>query len=109
MLFSYFNKCLLDYALDVWWSVMLHNDDPTIKSFKFSLKEWVINLLPDNKFLAKKEWMTHTMKKPYTIKVKDFGNSLEVLNCYSTKMPHDDKVDTVITDTNLKATSGIQN
>ena len=109
MLFSYFNKCLLDYAPDVWWSVMLHKDDPTIKNFKFSLKEWVTTLLPDNNFLAQKEWMTHTMKKPYTIKVKDLGNNLKMLNCYQTLMPHDDKIDTVITDTNLKASSSIQN
>ena len=62
MMFSYFDKCLLDNALEEWCSVTPHDDDQTVKNFKFSLKEWFNALLPDNAFLAQKEWMTNTMK-----------------------------------------------
>ena len=103
MMYSYFDKCLLDNALEEWRSVTPHEDDQTVENFKFSLEEWFIALLPDNAFLTQKEWMTNTMKKPFTMKVKDFGNRLKTLNHYLTLMPHDDKKDTVFTDTDLKA------
>ena len=99
MMYSYFDKCLLDNALEEWRSVMPHEDDQTVKNFKFSLKEWFIALLPDNAFLTQKEWMTNTMKKPFTMKVKDFGNRLKTLNLYLTLMPHSEEKDTVFTDT----------
>ena len=47
--------------------------------------------------------MTNTMKQPYTIKAKDFGNRLITFNRYLTLMQHDDKIDTVFTDTDIKA------
>jgi hypothetical protein len=47
--------------------------------------------------------MANTIKKPYTMKVKDFGNRLKTLNCYLTLMPHNDKKDTVFMNTDLKA------
>ena len=37
MMYSYFNKCLLDNALEEWRSVTPHEDDQTVKHFKFSL------------------------------------------------------------------------
>jgi hypothetical protein len=43
------------------------------------MEEWFNALLPDNAFLAQKEWMTNTMKKPFVMKVKDFGNRLKTL------------------------------
>ena len=103
MMYSYFNKCLLDNALEEWCSIMPHDDDQTVKNFKFSLEEWFNALLPDNVFLAQKEWMTNTMKKPFIMKVKDFGNRLKTLNCFLTLMPHDDDKDAAFTDTDLKA------
>jgi hypothetical protein len=103
MMYSYFDKCLLDNALEEWRSVTPHEDDQTVENFKFSLKEWFIALLPDNAFLTQKEWMANTTKKPYTMKVKDFGNRLKTLNRYLTLMPHNDKKYTVFTDTDLKA------
>ena len=42
-------------------------------------------------------------EKPYTMKVKEFGNRLKMPNCFLTLMPHDDEKDTVFTDTDLKA------
>ena len=93
----------LDNALDEWHSVTPHEDDQMVKNFKFSLKEWFIALLPDNAFLTQKEWMANTMKKLYTMKVKDFGNRLKTLNCYLTLMPYNDKKDTLFTDTDFKA------
>jgi hypothetical protein len=103
MMFSYFDKCLLDNALEEWHSVMPHEDDQTVKNLKFSLKEWFNTLFPENAFLAQKEWMTNTMKKPFIMKVKDFGNSLKTLNYFLTLMPHDDDKDAAFTDTDLKA------
>ena len=103
MMYSYFDKCLLDNALEEWRLVMPHEDDQTVKSFKFSLEEWFNALLPDSAFLAQKEWMTNTMKKPFIMKVKDFGNRLKTLNRFLTLMPHDDDKDSAFTDTDLKA------
>ena len=82
---------------------MPHEDDQTIKNFKFSLEKWFIALLPDNAFLTQKEWMTNSMKKPFTMKVKDFANRSKTLNRYLTLMQNDDKIDTVFTDTDFRA------
>ena len=62
-MYSYFDKCLLDNALEEWRSVMPHEGDQTKENFKFSLEKWFIALLPDNAFLTQKEWMTNSMKK----------------------------------------------
>ena len=67
MMYSYFNKCLLDNALEEWHLVMPHEDDQTVENFMFSLEEWFNALLPDNAFLSQKEWMMNTMKKPVII------------------------------------------
>ena len=45
----------------------------------------------------------NTMKKPFIMKVKDFGNRLKTLNQFLTLMPHDDDKDAAFTDTDLKA------
>ena len=103
MMYLYFNKCLMDNALEEWHLVNPHKDDQTVKNFKFTIGEWLITLLPDNTFLAQKEWMTNTMRKPYIMKVKDFGNRLKTLSDFLTLMPHDEEKDTVFTDTDLKA------
>ena len=103
MMYSYFNKCLLDNALEEWHLVMPHEDDQTVENFMFSLEEWFNALLPDNAFLSQKEWMMNTMKKPFIMKVKDFGNRLKTLNRFLTLMPHDDDKDSAFTDTDLKA------
>ena len=62
MMFSYFDKCLLDNALDKWRSVTPHEDNQTVENFKYSLEEWFTALLPDDAFLAQKEWMANVMK-----------------------------------------------
>jgi hypothetical protein len=103
MMYSYFDKCLLDNALEEWRLVTPHEDDQTVENFKFSMEEWFNTLLPDNSFLAQKEWMMNTMKQPFVMKVKDFGNWLRTLNCFLTLMHHDDDKDVVFTDTDLKA------
>ena len=46
--------------------------------------------------------MTNVMQKPYSMKVKDFGNIIKTLNCFLALMPHEDQ-DFVFTDTDLKA------
>jgi hypothetical protein len=103
MMFSYFDKYLLDTTLEEWCSVMPHEDDQTVKNFKFSCEEWFNALLPNNTFLAQMEWVTNTMKKPYIMKVKDIGNRLKTLNCFLSLMPHDDEKDTAFNDNDLKA------
>ena len=45
----------------------------------------------------------NTIKKPFIMKVKDFGKRLKTLNCFLTLMPHDDDKDAAFTDTDLKA------
>ena len=47
--------------------------------------------------------MTNTMKKLYTIKVKDFGCRLNTLNHFLALMLYDDEKDKVFTDTSLRA------
>ena len=69
MMYSYFDKCLMDNALEVWWSVIPHEEDQMVKNFKFLLEEWFNALLLDNAFLAQKERITNTMKKPYIMKI----------------------------------------
>ena len=103
MMYSYVDKCLLDNALEEWQSVMPHEDDQTVKNFKFSMEEWFNAFLPNNSFLTQKEWMINTMKKPFIMKVKDFGNRLKTLNSFLTLMPHDNDKVAGFTDTDLKA------
>ena len=74
MMFAYFNKGLTDNALEEWRVVTPHKDNQTAENLKYSIEEWFITLLPNNAFLTQEEWMTNTMKKPYIMKVKDFGN-----------------------------------
>ena len=98
MMYSYFNKCHLDNSLEEWHLVTPHEDDQTVENF-----EWFNALLPNNAFLAQKEWMMNTMKKLFIMRVKDFGNRLKRLNFFLTLMPHDDDKDALFTDTDLKA------
>ena len=84
IIFSNFQKCLLDNAFEEWNLVMPHEDDQTVENFKFSLQKWFTSLLPNNSFFAQKEWMTNTMEKPYFMKVNDIGNRLKTLNCVLT-------------------------
>ena len=102
IMYSYFNMCLLDNALEEWHSVMPHDDDQAVKNFKFSMEEWFNALLPNNAFFAQKEWMMNTMKKLFIMKVKDFG-SLKTLNYFLTLMPYDNDNDMAFTDTDLEA------
>ena len=39
MMFSYFNKCLMDDVLEEWRLVTLHEDDPTTENFKYLIEE----------------------------------------------------------------------
>ena len=103
MMYSYFIKCLLDNGLEEWWLVTPHEDDQTPESFKFYLEERFSTLLPDNAFLTLKEWMTNTMKKPFVMRVKDFGNRLKTLNQLLTLIPHDKHKDMIFSDNDLKA------
>ena len=80
-----------------------HKDNQTAENFKYSIEEWFNTLLPDNAFLTQKKWMTNTMKKPYIMKVKDFGNWLKTLNYFLILMPHDEDKDKIFTDMDLKA------
>ena len=102
LMFSYFNKCLTDSALEEWQLVTPHQDDQTIENFQYFQEEWLTPLLPDNAFVSQKEGMTNVMQKPYSMKVKDFGNIIKTLNCFLALMPHEDQ-DFVFTDTDLKA------
>ena len=52
--------------------------------------------------LSQKEWMTNVMHKPYSMKVKDFGNHIKAFNCFLALMLHEGQ-DSVFTDTDLKA------
>ena len=103
MLYLHFNKCLLDNALEKWRAVTPHEEDHTEENFKYSLEEWFSTLLPDNAFLTQKEWMMNSMKKPFSMKVKDFGNRLKTLNRFLALMPHDEDKDTIFSDSDLKA------
>ena len=47
--------------------------------------------------------MTNSMKKPFGMKVKDFGNRLKTLNQFLALMPHDEDKDTIFSDSDLKA------
>ena len=55
MMYSYFNKCLMDNALEEWQLVTPHEDNLTPENFKYSLEEWFSTLLQDNAILTQKE------------------------------------------------------
>jgi hypothetical protein len=38
MMFSYFNKCLLDNALEDWWLLMPNDNDQAVKTLSSLLK-----------------------------------------------------------------------
>ena len=103
MMYSYFNKCLMDNVLKEWLLVTPHEDNQTPENFKFSLEKLFSTLLPDNAFLTQKEWMINSMKKPFGMKAKDFGNRLKTLNQFLTPMTHNKDKDTIFSDNNLKA------
>ena len=42
IMYSYFDKCLLDNALEEWRSVTPHEDDQTVENFKFSDRKSVV-------------------------------------------------------------------
>ena len=88
----------LKYGTQLHHMTLINN-----REFQVSLEEWLSTLLPNNAFLTQNEWMTNTMKKPYIMKVKDFGNWLKALIRFLTLMPHDDENNSVFSDTNLKA------
>ena len=69
MMYSNFNKYLMDNVLEVWRLVTPHEEAQMVKNFKFLLEEWFNALLLDNAFLAQKERITNTMKKPYIMKI----------------------------------------
>ena len=71
-------------------------------NFDYSQKEWLDSLFPDNAFASQKEWMRNVMCKPYTMKVKDFGNCMKSLNHCFALVPHNEQ-DSVFTITTLKA------
>ena len=100
--YSYLDKCLTDNTLEEWRSVTPHQDDQALENFKYSQEEWLTSLFPDNTFVSQKEWMAHIMCKPYTMRVKNFGNQIKILNHFLTLMPHN-KQDSTFTDTVLKA------
>jgi hypothetical protein len=102
LMFSNIDMCFTDNALEEWQLVTPHQDDQTIEKFQYFQEEWLTSLLPDNAFVSQKEGMTNIMQKPYSIKVKDFGNLIKKLNCFFALMPHEDQ-DSVFTDTDLKA------
>ena len=47
--------------------------------------------------------MTNSMKKPFGMKVKDFGNRLKTLNQFVKLMPQDKDKETILSDNDLKA------
>ena len=103
MMYSYLNKCLMDNALEERRSVTPHEDNQTTENVRFSLEEWFSTLLPDNAFLTQKEWMTNSMKKPFGMRVKDFGNRLKTLNRFLALMPHNEDNNMILSDNDLKA------
>ena len=104
LMYLYFDKCLTDNALEELHSVTLLQDDQTIENFQSSQekKEWLTSILPGNAFVSQKEWMTNVMHKPYSMKVKDFGNHIKAFNCFLALMPHDNQ-DSTSTDTDMNA------
>ena len=80
-LFNYFAKCLTMNALAEWHIVTpLAQEDCTKDSFFTVQQVWLELLLPHDAFLFQKEWMNGALKKPFTMKVQEFGNRLRVLN-----------------------------
>jgi hypothetical protein len=103
LIFSYFDKGLAHNALEEWRSVMPHSDNQTTENFDYSIEEWLISLLPDNAFVSQKEWMTNMMRKPFTMKMKYFGNHLRTLNHLLHLMPCDHDKDSSFSELDLKA------
>jgi hypothetical protein len=103
LMFSYFDKCLADNALEEWHSVTPHSDNQIEENFDVSIEEWLTSLLPDNAFVSQKEWITNMMQKPYTMKVKDFGNCLKTPNCLLHLMPHIHDEDSSFSESDLKS------
>ena len=80
-LFNYFAKCLTMNALAEWRIVTpLAQEDCTKDSFLTVQQAWLESLLPHHAFLCQKEWMNNTLKRPFTMKVQEFGNRLRVFN-----------------------------
>ena len=41
LLYSYFDKCLTDNALEEWRSVTPHQDNQTLENFRYPQEEWL--------------------------------------------------------------------
>ena len=63
LMYSYFDKCFTDNALEESCSITQHQDDQTIENVQYSQEEWITSLFPDNAFVSQKEWMTNVMHK----------------------------------------------
>ena len=63
----------------------------TKDSFLMAQQTWLELLLPHDAFLFQKEWMNNTLKKPFTMKVQEFGNRLQVLNHLLDLFPHSEE------------------
>ena len=101
-LFNYFAKCLTMNALAEWHiDTPLAQEDCTKDSFLTAQQAWLESLLPHDAFLCQKELMNNTLKKPFTMKVQEFGNRLRVLNHLLDLFPHSGE-DKNLTDGELK-------
>jgi hypothetical protein len=98
----YFGKWLPDNALEEWCSVTPHQDDQSIQNFEYSQEEWLTSLLPNNASDSQKELVAIVMCKPYSMKVKDFGNCIKEFIWFLALMSLDNQ-DYVFTDTDLKS------
>ena len=89
-------------ALAEWHIItLLAQKDRTKDSFVTAQQAWLELLLPHDTFLFQKEWMNGTLKKPFTMRVQEFGNRLQVLNHLLDLFPQSGE-DRNLTDSELK-------
>ena len=105
ILYSYFDKCLLDNVLDKWqWQWLTpHEDNQTIKNFKFSLEELLTALHLDDAFCSSKGMDDKCHEKAIHNESQGLWQQIQDIKLFQTLMPHNYEKDTVFTDTDLKA------
>eukprot|EP00978_Attheya_sp_CCMP212_P037100 scaffold172822_cov60-Attheya_sp.AAC.3 len=97
--FTNFRKRLRDVARDDWDTAKV-GQDMTIAGFKATMYAWKLMILPEDICEAQKNYI-ETVKKPYTMTVRDFVKRLRQMAFYLPEFPRP-MAATALSETDLK-------
>eukprot|EP00978_Attheya_sp_CCMP212_P001021 scaffold2113_cov63-Attheya_sp.AAC.3 len=97
--FTNFRKCLRDVARDDWDTTKV-GQAITVAGFKVMMYAWKLMILPEDIYEVQKNYI-ETVKKPYTMTVRDFVKRLHQMASYLPEFPRP-MAATALSETDLK-------